>query len=82
MLLGKSDIYMEDDISKEAVVGSKRMFLAKRMVSSKSLEDELPTKFLQLVIPMGRVLREISLPWYLLHSIGVYHGLSSSLHWA
>lgn len=45
MLLGKSDTYMEDDISKEAVVVTKRMFLAKRMVSSKSLEDGLPTNY-------------------------------------
>lgn len=46
MLLGRT--YVEDDISKEAFIVAKRLFLEKRMVFSKSLEDHLPTQLLQL----------------------------------
>lgn len=48
MLLGKTDIYVEDNISKEAFMVAKRMILEKKMAFSKSLEDHLPTWLLQL----------------------------------
>lgn len=48
MLLGKTDTYVEDDISKEAFMVAKRTFLEKRMVFSTSLEDHLPRQLLQL----------------------------------
>ena len=41
MLLGRADTYLGGDISKEAVVVAKRMFLTKRMVFSKPPEDQL-----------------------------------------
>lgn len=46
VFFGIANTYEEDDSSKEAVV-TKRMFLAKRMVFSKSLDHQLPTKLLQ-----------------------------------
>lgn len=48
MLFGRTDTYVEDDISKETLMVAKRIFQEKRMVFSTNLEDQLPTQLLQL----------------------------------
>lgn len=48
MLLGRAYTYVEGDISKEAIMVAKRMFMAERMVFTHSVEDQLPIQLPQL----------------------------------